>query len=214
METFSKLQWMDAVRRRTDISADQRIVIMHVGATADQYGNDAWRDNKTVATELHISIDTVTNARKNAAKSGLWTETRPARGGRSGGRSAEYRLTMPAGMVRSGADDSVKSSDTAPEIIRNAAVNGPTQSGEWSDAERTPSGIPSGLPSGSASGVPQVSNASANEEMERLIADWSSRHAGHLAAAEAEDKPIFDTDCPDYLSDHQDDDDYPEDYAA
>jgi hypothetical protein len=90
--SFSKLQWMDAVRQCTDIAAERRTIIMHIGATADQYGNDAWRDNETVAAELKVSTRTVTRALEDAAKHLLWMETRPA----DNKHTARYRLIMPS----------------------------------------------------------------------------------------------------------------------
>lgn len=137
MGTFSKLQWMDAVRRCIRIPPMHRLVILHIGDTADRYGNRAWRDNDRIVAELSINKDTVTEARKSATKSGLMVETTPARGGRNGGRSAEYRLTIPQELVRRGPDDSE-------QMVRNPQVNGPEFAGKWSGGGRTPSGISSG----------------------------------------------------------------------
>lgn len=142
MGSFSKLQWMDAVRQCMGITAERRIVISHIGATADQNGCDAWRDNKTVAAEVGVSEDTITRARKDGIKHGLWVETRPSRGGRgTAGRSAEYQLIMPEN-TRTAADES-------PEKVRTSAEKGPQESRKRSAPERTPSGISSGSSSGS-----------------------------------------------------------------
>ncbi|ORA69755.1 hypothetical protein BST26_12865 [Mycolicibacterium insubricum] len=82
---------MDAVRQATDIPADQRLVIMDIGATADQNGNDAWRDNATISKRLSVTTRTVTRARAAAVAHGLLWVTRDA----DRRHSARYRLVMP-----------------------------------------------------------------------------------------------------------------------
>ena len=179
MGEFSKLRWMDAVRTCTAITADRRIVILHIGATADQNGNHAWRDNKTVAAEVGVSVDTVTRARQDAIAHGLWIETRPASGGRgAAGRSAEYRLTTTEN-VRSSADDSEKRSAAVPEKVRTGAEKGPQQCGKRSAGVRTPSGFSSGSSSGVSSGDRvRVHNPTgghkykSREEYEEMVKDW------------------------------------------
>lgn len=154
MENFSKLRWMDAVRRCTEITAERRIVISHIGATADQWGNKAWRDSKTVAAEVGVSPDTITRARQDGIKHGLWVETRPYSGGRgSAGRSAEYRLTVP-GKVRTPADDSVERSAPVREKVRTAAEKGPQGSPEKVRTAADSFGSSSGIASVSSSGDP------------------------------------------------------------
>jgi hypothetical protein len=49
---FSKLQWMDVVRRSTHIPVTQRLVICHIGATANPQGHNAWRANGDVMAQL------------------------------------------------------------------------------------------------------------------------------------------------------------------
>ncbi|WP_407662494.1 helix-turn-helix domain-containing protein [Mycolicibacterium palauense] len=145
---------MDAVRRCTGITAERRIVIMHIGATADKDGKGAWRDNRTVAAEVAVSEDTVTRARRDGIEHGLWVETRAARGGRGGaGRTAEYRLVIP-GKVRTDAGDSWERSAAVPEKVRTAAGKGPQESTEKVRTAADPSGISSGISSGVSSGDP------------------------------------------------------------
>ena len=152
MTGFSKLQWMDAVRRCGDIPPMQRMVIQHIGDTANRDGCQAWRANDVIVAELGVNKDTVAVARKAAAKRGLWVETAPARGGRNGGKSAEYRLIVPTDLIRRSPDDLAKWSGIDTEMVRNPTVNGPELTGKWSGVARTPSGISSGTTSGLSSG--------------------------------------------------------------
>ncbi|EHB58973.1 hypothetical protein MycrhDRAFT_1409 [Mycolicibacterium rhodesiae JS60] len=131
--SFSKLQWMDAVRRCAEITAERRIVILHIGATAGPDGTDAWRSNQQVAAEVGVSVDTVARARRDGIKRGLWVETRSSRGGRGeAGRSAEYRLTMPE-KGRTRADD-------LGEKGRTTAEKGPQESTEKGRTAAAPFG--------------------------------------------------------------------------
>jgi len=76
--SFSKLQWLDAVRRSRHIPVTQRLVISHIGATANPQGCNAWRANRDVMAEIGVSLDTVERARAAALRAGLMVVTRPA----------------------------------------------------------------------------------------------------------------------------------------
>ena len=92
MGSFSKLEWMDAVRTCGRITPEQKLAIMDIGATANPDGSDAWRDNKSVAQRLGFkTVKTVTRARDAAIRCGLMVETQAA----DNRHTARYRLTMP-----------------------------------------------------------------------------------------------------------------------
>lgn len=95
---FSKLTWMDAVRRCTEIHPARRLVILHIGATANPDGQRAFCSSERVEAQIGVSRNTIRRARQEAVQLGLWVETTPARGGRNGGSSAVYRLLMPPEM--------------------------------------------------------------------------------------------------------------------
>jgi hypothetical protein len=147
MGSFSKLEWMDAVRQCTAISAERRIVIMHIGATADQFGNDAWRDNKTVADELRVAEKTVTRARDDATRHELWSETRPA----DNKHTARYRLRMPPTWVDSSVYPNGLGGTPESVWVDSTVRLGGLQSPLGGTPESTASGISSGSPSGCSS---------------------------------------------------------------
>lgn len=104
---FSKIAWLGAVRRCTDISEAQRLVIQEIGDRGDQNGIKAWMSTSKVMAELGVSRDTVKRARKAAEVHGLWIVTRqpprhrPPDNEPLSAWTTEYRLTMP--VERSGA---------------------------------------------------------------------------------------------------------------
>lgn len=192
MGSFSKLQWMDAVRQTTDIPAEQRLVIEDIGSTADQDGSDAWRDNKMVADRLKVHTRTVTRARENAAKHGLWVETRSS----DHKHTARYRLTMPS----SRGDSTVHPPEVGvtPQSTRGDSTvqEGRQQSPLGVTPQSPASVISSGTSSDSSSEKRYVSNAREDDDTARLIAEWSSKHTVPLAR-EAEEI-IYVSDCTDY----------------
>lgn len=150
MKGFSKLQWMDAVRQCKDIPAEQRLVIEDIGSTADQDGLDAWRDNKAVAERLKVHTRTVTRARENATKHGLWIETQPA----DNKHTARYRLTLPTTRGDSTVDP--RELGVTPQSARgdSTVTLGRQHSPLGVTPLSTASGISSGFPSGFSSGDP------------------------------------------------------------
>jgi hypothetical protein len=88
------MKWMDEVRRCKSISASERLVILHIGATATPEGRDAWRANGTVAGELGVSHSTVKRARKAAVERGLLVVTKDAPRGAGNNHTTEYRLNI------------------------------------------------------------------------------------------------------------------------
>lgn len=139
------------VRRCTEIEAMRRLVILEIGDTATPDGRNAWRSNHLVATQLDTSEDTVRRARKEAAVRGFWIETQAARGGRGGGRSAVYQLTMPAGMGSTGAGDFEQKGRAGTgdcEVMGSTEPHNPQHTVPESPAPvRPPSVNPSGVPS-------------------------------------------------------------------
>lgn len=109
---FSKFVWQEAVRCCTNIPVAQRLVILHIGATADLKGRNAWRANNRVVAELGVSPDTVKRARNAAIKHGLMVVTRAAPRGAGNTKTAEYQLTLPAGVQA--VDSRVIGGSTAP----------------------------------------------------------------------------------------------------
>ncbi len=97
---FAKIAWLGGVRRCTAIPAAQRLVIEHIGDTADRNGLRARMSTDRVMAELGVERDTVRRAPSAAARHGLWAVVSKPRRGRppaEGGaaRAAEYQLTMP-----------------------------------------------------------------------------------------------------------------------
>ena len=107
MMSFSKMQWQDSVRRCKAIPVAQRLVIAHIGATADPQGLNAWRANDRVVNELGVSPDTVKRARAAAVRHGFMVATRPAPRGAGNSKTTEYQLLMPV-------DNSVNRCSSAP----------------------------------------------------------------------------------------------------
>lgn len=155
---FSKLGWQEVVRRCNDVPAAQRLVILHIGATADPQGRNAWRANNLVADELGVSLGTVKRARTAAIDHGLMVVTRPAPRGAGNTKTAEYQLTVPSAFAtvgdpgnggsaapisaeEIGAADSKNRCRTAPEIgaaethpsvLSSASSSGEKRAGEQS----------------------------------------------------------------------------------
>lgn len=144
---------MGLVRKAKHISAVRRLVICHIGATADRCGQKAWRSNALVMEELGVSLDTVKDARKDAVDSGFLVPTSKAPRGAGNTKTMEYRLQIPA----------INSGSTAPIPKRNGGPRPPISSKEMGAtdsinrgcggqkigaAEAHPSGFPSGFPSG------------------------------------------------------------------
>ncbi|OBC12609.1 hypothetical protein A5784_32795 [Mycobacterium sp. 852013-50091_SCH5140682] len=76
--SFSKMKWQDAVRQCKPIPVAQRLVIAHIGATADPDGRNAWRANDKLVDELGVSPETVKRARTAGVRHGLMVVTEPA----------------------------------------------------------------------------------------------------------------------------------------
>lgn len=94
---FSKLAWITAVLCCKEIDSDTvRKVIVHLGMTANRYGDRVYKPTADLMADLDVSESTVTRARRDAVKYGLIAVTRKARTGQGGNKSAEYRLLHPA----------------------------------------------------------------------------------------------------------------------
>ncbi len=192
MTDFPKLAWLSAVRRKTQIPIARRMVIEHIGDTADRYGLKAWRSTETVCAELGVSEATVKRARGDAAKYQFWVVTRKAKPGP--GNAAEYRLLPPALDAAPAETDDEPDIDRVtsdpnyppcPDIDRVTSdpiseINGGTdapiseidrvtsaprsghQCTEIGSPVTTPSGISSGLASGKAKTPPTPQPETAN----------------------------------------------------
>jgi hypothetical protein len=153
---FSKLAWLSAVRCCKAITADRRLVIEHLGNTADQYGRNAWRGAATICGEIGVSQDTVKRARADAVKHGLLLVTKPAPRGAGNTKTAEYRLLMPvvtdSANHSDGADDPINRGTGAPicddEIGARLHGNRGTGAPEIGALVHPPSGSSSGNTSG------------------------------------------------------------------
>ncbi|WP_428340756.1 helix-turn-helix domain-containing protein [Mycobacterium sp.] len=150
---------MDAVRRELRIPHAQRLVICHIGGTANRQGEQAWRANGDVAAELGVSVDTVTRARNAAVRYKLMVETKPAPRGAGNTKTAEYRLVMPPGntCTSAGINGQAPLGNTgtsAPiwweEIPAAERKNTRKTTPELPAPVRNPSGITSGITSGDA----------------------------------------------------------------
>ena len=139
--TFSKFVWQEVVRCCTDIPVAQRLVILHIGATADPKGRNAWRANGLVVEELGVSPGTVKRARNVAIKHGLMAVTRAAPRGAGNTKTAEYQLTLPADVQA--VDNPRNGGSTAPiyppEIGSAEAGNRAKTTPEIGSAESHPS---------------------------------------------------------------------------
>ncbi len=154
---FSKMLWQDAVRRSKAIPVAQRLVIAHIGATANPEGCNAWRANDTVVEELGVSPDTVKRARAAAIQQGLWVVSKAAPRSRGSRKTHEYRLLMPVHNAVSGGSSAPTNGAPTHHLVGAAeplsGCSGGTLVGA---AECTPSVISSGIPSGER-GAPTVS---------------------------------------------------------
>ncbi|BDY26624.1 hypothetical protein [Mycolicibacterium mageritense] len=138
---FAKIAWLGAVRRCIVIPAAQRLVIEHIGDTADRNGMGARMSTDRVTAELGVSPETVKRARSAATQNGLWVVVSKPRRGRpraEGGnaRAAEYRLTAPDKRVSGAPITGDKEVSDAPKLGQKRAKNG--------SVETTPSGSSSG----------------------------------------------------------------------
>lgn len=148
--TFSKLVWQEAVRRCKNIPAAQRLVILHIGATADPHGRNAWRANNLVSDELAVSRDTVKRARKAAIDHGRMVVTRPAPRGAGNTKTAEYQLILPAAAPV--VDDLENGGSAAPISADQLGAADSTNSCKTAPEIGAAEGHPSVLSSGSSSG--------------------------------------------------------------
>jgi hypothetical protein len=146
------MRWQEAVRCCTAIPAAQRLVIAHIGATADPQGRNAWRCNDLVVDELGVSPETVKRARKAAVGHGLWVVSRAAPRFRGSRKTHEYRLMVPVSGVETTPFSGV-SSDPTNDPTNDLVGSAETVSGVRSDplvgsGECTPSVYSSGNSSG------------------------------------------------------------------
>lgn len=152
---FAKITWLGAVRRCIGMPATQRLVIEHIGDTADRNGLGARMSTDRVTTELDVSPETVKRARSTATKHGLWVVVSKPRRGRpraegGSGRVAEYRLTMPGKGVSTDqiSDGNAVGSDP---IADGNGVSDTRKLGQESSTIGSVETTPSGSSSGSSS---------------------------------------------------------------
>jgi hypothetical protein len=149
--SFSKMKWQDTVRRFKPISVAQRLVIAHIGATADPDGRNAWRANDKLVDELGVSPETVKRARTAAVRYGLMIVTESAPRSRGNRKTHEYRLLIPANANESvsGVGSDPTNADPINDLVGSAgSVSGVTGDPLVGSAECTPSVIASGIASG------------------------------------------------------------------
>lgn len=186
MTKFPKLAWLDAVRKCSKIPAGQRLVIEHIGGTADQAGNDAWKANARVMAELGVSLDTVKRARKAAVTEKLWVVSSPAPKGAGNTHTTEYRLVMPTPVnecttapiseeidaveTQIGANDAVNGGKSTPEI--GAAEVPPLVTS--SDSSLGSSSVAHGLEAGTDTELEQIKTDDSNED---TVPEWITEEA-------------------------------------
>ncbi len=145
------MKWQDTVRQFKPIPVAQRLVIAHIGATANPDGRNAWRANDKLVEQLGVSPETVKRARTAGVRYGLMVVTKSAPRSRGNRKTHEYRLVMPANRNDSisGVSSDLTNGDTTNDLVGSAdSVSGVTDDPLVGSAECTPSVIASGITSG------------------------------------------------------------------